>query len=165
MLVGRFIFLRECAIQRGEGPKERSRLEPLGGVGGGMVIWDCISCFLKAVGYENMQPKANLKTWILPKLLIFKIDFFGAETTLRMYFTVLENKVTKSSWKSVLFTGFILNSCYFMIKIGIKKCLVRTNLIPAHLLVDRFERHLLSGDLENESCIKICSKNHLGFDT
>ena len=30
---------------------------------------------------------------ILLKLLNFKIDFFGAETTSRMYFTVLENNV------------------------------------------------------------------------
>ena len=37
-----------------------------------------------------------------------------------------------------------------MIKNGIEKCLVRANLIPADLLVDRFERCLLSGDLERE---------------
>ena len=33
----------------------------------------------------------NLKIWILLKPLNFKIDFFGAETTLCTYFTVLEN--------------------------------------------------------------------------
>ena len=38
--------------------------------------------------------KACLKTWILLKLLNFKIDIFGAETTLRLDFTVLENNVT-----------------------------------------------------------------------
>ena len=36
---------------------------------------------------------ANLKTRILFKLFNFKMDFFLAETTLQMYFTVLENNV------------------------------------------------------------------------
>ena len=40
----------------------------------------------------------------------------------------------------------------FHAKLGIEKFLVRSNLIPADLLVDGFERHLISvtGDLERE---------------
>ena len=37
-------------------------------------------CILKAVLWENRQPKANLKMWILLKLLNFRMDFFGTET-------------------------------------------------------------------------------------
>lgn len=36
--------------------------------------------------------KSELKTWILLKLLNFKIDFFGTKATVRIYFTVLENE-------------------------------------------------------------------------
>ena len=54
---------------------------------------ECILCVLKAVCCENKQPIANLKNvdMTVLKPLNFKMDLFGPETTLCMYFTVLEN--------------------------------------------------------------------------
>lgn len=55
------------------------------------IVWDCISCVLKPLSHEYWQPKANQKTWILIKQGNFKMDLFGAESTLYTYFTVFEN--------------------------------------------------------------------------
>ena len=49
--------------------------------------------FVRLEASMNRQPKRNLKTWKLLKLLHFNIDFYGAEGTLRTYFTVKENNV------------------------------------------------------------------------
>ena len=43
---------------------------------------------------RKQAAKSELKNVDITQPFSFKIDFVGAETTLRMYFTVLENNVT-----------------------------------------------------------------------
>ena len=76
-------------IQRADGQNERQRHKPQEG-SGGMLPYKILrsktfvkSCLrqplfvLKTVLHENRQPRVNLKTWILLKLLHFKMDFFS----------------------------------------------------------------------------------------
>lgn len=72
------------AIRRGAEPNERQRREPLGGTGHVLPRESCLKLdFVRLEGSMNRQPKRNLKTWKLLKLLHFNIDFLWR----RGYFT------------------------------------------------------------------------------
>ena len=92
------VFLRDGAIQRGDGPNERRRMEPWGSPGEILKIMLCETAFRALWRQHDMKTdsqKRTLKRGYFPHLLNFKmIIFFVAETVLRMHFTVLENTVT-----------------------------------------------------------------------